>query len=163
MGIELIAAAALVVTGYEVYEGNQARNEAKDNYAKQADEQRKAQGEQKALNFQQQAMEVRKQVREERVRRAKLMQASEAGGTANSSGEIGATGSMTTQLNDNLGINYGRADAGNRIGGYLQNAADFGTAAQQAVMTAQNADAIAGLSMNIFSAAGGFGSFKKGK
>lgn len=150
-----IAIGAAVLGGVSAYEGIQSRKEAAANYASQADEQRKAQGEQKALNFQQQAQERRNQVREERVRRAKLLQASENGGTADSSGEYGAMGSLATQLSSNLGINAGRAQAGANIGGYLQNAADFGTAAQQAVMGAQNWDQIGSFAGSIFSAAGG--------
>lgn len=155
-----IAVAAVAISAYSAYEGHEARAEASDNYKAQANEQRHAGAEQRALNFQQQAEERRSQIREERVRRAKILQASEDTGVAGSSGEFGAIGSLSTTLSNNLGINAGRAEAGNRIGGYMQNAADFGTAAQQAVLQAQNADALFNVGMSIFSATGGGG---KGK
>lgn len=154
--ISWIAIVAVAGAGVSAYEGHKDRAEAADNYAAQAAEQRKAQGEQKALTFQQQSIERRAQIREERVKRAKIMQASENGGTASSSGEFGSIDSLATQLDSNLGINAGRAAAGNRIGGYMQNAADFGTAAQQASLSAQTADSMFQLSSSIFSAAGGF-------
>lgn len=156
-----IAVASAFIGGVSAYNGIQSRKEAASNYSQQADEQRKAQGEQKALSFQQQAQERRNQIREERVRRAKLMQASENSGTAGSSGESGALGSLSTQLSNNLGINAARAQAGANIGGYLQNAADFGTAAQNAIAGAQTADAIGGFAGSIFSASGGYGTISK--
>lgn len=155
-----IAVASAIAGGVSAYSGIQSRKEAAANYSAQADEQRKAQSEQSALNFQQQAQERRNQVREERVRRAKILQASENGGTAGSSGEYGAIDSLATQLSSNLGINAGRAQAGANIGGYLQNAADFGLAAQQAVSGAQTADSLFNLAGNIFTASGGYKTLK---
>lgn len=156
----IIALGGLFLGGVAAYQGYESRKDAQANYAAQAAEGRKAQGEQKALNFQSQANERRNQVREERVRRAKILAASENSGTAGSSGEMGAVDSLSTQLNSNLAINMGRAEAGNRISGYMQNAADFGTAAQNAVMGAQNWDSIFGVSMNIFQGAGGASALK---
>jgi hypothetical protein len=158
-----VAVAALAVGSYSAYEGHESRKEAQENYNKSAEEQRKAQQEKRALQFQEQAQERRNQVREERVRRAKIMQASENTGVGDSSGLVGATSSLSTQLNNNMGIMAGRAAAGDRISGYLQNAADFNTAAQSAVFDAQNADQLFSLSTSVFSAAGGFGAFKPAK
>lgn len=152
-----LAVAAVSIGAYAAYEGHESRVEAQDNYRNQAAEQRKAQGEQRALNFQQQAEERRSQIREERVRRAKILQGSNNTGVSDSSGALGAIGSLSTTLNNNLGINAGRAAAGDRIGGYQQNAADFNTAAQIASLSAQNADQLFSLSASIFSATGGFG------
>lgn len=163
MGLEVIAYAAFAVASVSAYEGIQSRKESSANYAKSAEENRKANREQQALNYQQQTEERRKLVREERVRRARLLQAAENTGSAGSSSEFGALGSMNTQLQANLGVNAARADAGGRISGYMQNAADFNTAAQQASMSAQNWDAIMGLSSNIFMAAGGFNAGKPPK
>lgn len=160
MGIE-VALIGLAVAAYGAYEGHEGRKEAKANYQRQAQESRKARAEEKALNFQQQAEERRKLVREERVRRARILQAAEGTGGAGSSGEYGAIAGMNTQLQSNLGINLGRAEAGNRISGYLQNAADFGTAAQNSIFEVQNADAIFGIGMNIFNASGGASNFNK--
>lgn len=147
---------AMVIGGISAYEGHEARKDAQENYNKSADEQRKAQNEQRALRYQDQATERRNQVREERVRRAKILQAAENTGVGGSSGLYGAVSGLTTQLNNNLAINEGKAEAGDRIGGYLQNAADFNTAAQNSVFSAQNADQLFSLSTSIFSASGGF-------
>jgi Flp pilus assembly protein TadB len=159
------AIVGLAIAAYGAYEGTEARKDASKANKSAAEENRKARGEEKALNYQSQAQERRSQVREERVRRARIIQASENGGTDGSSGEYGAVSSLSTGLSANIGMNLGRAQAGNLIGGYLQNAADFNTAAQTAATNAQNADALAGLGMSIFSSAGGFGSFgsPKGK
>lgn len=156
----IVAAAALATAGVSAYNGYQARKEQKAAMDQSADQSRKAQAEQRALKFQEQAQERRNQIREERVRRAKILQASENTGVGDSSGAYGAVDSLSTQLNNNLGINAGRAAAGDRIGGYLQNAADFNLAGQQAAISAQNADSLFSLSGSIFSAAGGFGAFK---
>lgn len=158
-----IATLAAVASTVGAVQGYEARKDAQKANKAAANEQRKVQGEQKALNFQAQAEERRKQVREERVRRAKLLQASNNTGGAGSSGELGAVGSLATQLNANIGINLGKAAAGNRISGYLQNAADFNTASQNAMMDAQNGDALFGVGMNIFNAAGGVNAFKTPK
>jgi cell division protein FtsL len=127
----IIAVAALATAGAAAYSGYQSRKDMKEANQNAAAEQRKAQGEQRALKFQEQAQERRNQIREERVRRAKILQASENTGVGDSSGAYGAVDGLSTQLNNNLGINAGRAVAGDRIGGYMQNAADFNLAAQQ--------------------------------
>lgn len=152
----LIAAAALTVSAIGVYNGIQGRKDAAAAYQSQAEEGKKIQSEQKALNAQAQANEKRAQIREERVRRGKIMQASENTGAGGSSSEFGAISSLSTQLETNLGINASRAEAGNRIGGYAQNAADFGTAAQRASLSAQNGDSLFSMSQSIFGSAGGF-------
>jgi hypothetical protein len=153
------AATSAAVGAYSAHQGVEARRDANRAYAQSAAEERKVRGEQKALNLQAQAEERRKLVREERVRRARLIQSSENSGGSGSSSEYGALGGMSTQLNSNLGINLGRAAAGERISTYTQNAADFNFAAQQSVMQAQNADGMLNLSMNIFNSAGGLNAF----
>lgn len=86
--------------------------------------QKKARNEEKARNTAQQMAERRQQVREERIKRARVMQASENTGTAGSSGELGAVSSIGTQLGANLGFNQSMIESGNRIGGYAQQAAN---------------------------------------
>lgn len=153
----IVAVGALAVAGASAYVGYQSRKDAAAAYKSQAQEERKVRNEQKALNFQQQAAERRAQIREERVRRAKILQGAENGGAAGSSGEAGALSSLSTQLNVNIGLNLGRQQAANTIGGYMQNAANFGTAAMSASSSAQNADSLFNLSTSVFSAAGGVG------
>lgn len=156
----IVAYSALGLGAVSAYSGYQGRKEAAAAYKAQAQEESKARNEQKALNYQQQAQERRAQIREERVRRAKILQSAENGGAAGSSGEAGAIGSLSTQLNANLGLNLGRQQAANTIGGYMQNAANFGTAAMSASASAQNADSLFNLSTSAFSAVGGWGAIR---
>lgn len=157
----IVAAAAVVVSAAGVQQGIKGRREAKRANENAARENSKAREQQRALNAQEQANERRAQIREERVRRAHILQAAENSGVAGSSGEIGAMGGMATQLAANIGLNLGRAQGGNAISGYLQNAADFNTAAQSAAYRAQNGDALFSMSQSIFSAAGGVDTLEK--
>lgn len=158
----IVAAVALTTAAVSAYQGHEARQDAKRAAKKSAAEQRKAQAEQRAMNAQQQAQERRQQIREERVRRARILQTANNTGTGEGSGVLGALGSLSTQLFNNIGINKGRAAAGDRISIFSQNAADYNLAGQMAGFRAQNADAMGSLSMSIFSAAGGAGSFGGG-
>lgn len=151
----VIAAASLTVGAASAVSAYEGRKDAKEAARRSADEQRKVQAEQKALNAQQAAQERRNQIREERVRRARILQSSENTGADGSSGLSGALGSMSAQLGNNLGINAGRIAAGNRISTFTQNAADFNLAAQESMNKASNADTLFNLSGSIFNAAGG--------
>lgn len=114
MGIEVVlAAVALTSTVASI-----------DQQRKAAKAQGKARNEEKARNTAQQMAERRQQVREERIKRARVMQAAENTGTAGSSGELGAVSSIGTQLGANLGFNQSMIESGNRISGYAQQAAD---------------------------------------
>lgn len=158
MGYAVYAFYALMA--YEAYDGIQERKKTSSAYESAANEQKKANREQDALNFQKRTEERRNLVREERVRRARLLQAAENTGASYSSGEAGALGSMNTQLQSNLGANAASADIGGRLSGYLQNAADFNTAAQKSAMAAQNADqlfSIFGKAAGSMGGAGGAG------
>lgn len=150
-GIALAIAAVSAKIGYD------ARQDAKEANRAAAAEQKKARGEVNAVNASKQAQEKRAAIREERVRRGKILQASANTGTSASSGVLGAEGGLSTQLSNNLAINAGMAAAGQRIGVYEQNAADFNLAAQEAALQAQNADSIFSTSMSMFSQTGGFG------
>lgn len=156
----IVAVGALAVSAGAAYAGYQGRKDAQQASEQAAEEQRKSRAEQQALNAQNQAIEQRKLIREERVRRGMIMQNSENTGTADSSGQFGAIGGLGTELGSNLGINAGRAAAGSRISGYLQNAADFNLASQRAALGAQNADQLFSLSGSIFQGAGGIGQLK---
>lgn len=114
-----------------------AQQDAKEAAGKSAEEQRKARQEQAAEQARQQADEKRKMVREERVRRGRLLQASENTGTTGSSGELGALGSLSTQLSANTGANAGMKRTGEAITGYNQAAADFSFEAQQSMADAR--------------------------
>lgn len=109
----IVAAASLTLTAASIKQQGKA-----------AKAQKKIQNEEKARNTAQQMAERRQQVREERIKRARVMQASENTGTAGSSGELGAVSSIGTQLGANLGFNQSMIESGNRISGYTQQAAD---------------------------------------
>jgi hypothetical protein len=114
----------------------------------------KAQGrirdEQQAQNKAQQLKEKRNQIREERVKRARLMQASENTGVADSSGEAGAVGSISSQLGSNLGFNQGAIQASERISAFSQQAADATGNAQLSSALSQAAPVIGGMAESIF-------------
>jgi hypothetical protein len=134
--------------------------DAKSSARKSAEEQRKAQSEQRAVQARQAAEEKRKQVREERVRRAKILQGSENTGVTGSSGEIGALGSLSTQLAANLGSNVGASRSGALIGGFNQTAADFSFDASKSMQEAGQWSQLAGVGENIFAASNGLSKLK---
>lgn len=148
----VILAAASV---YSAYQGYESRKEAQANARSAAEEQRKAQAEQKAMNAQKAAQERRAQIREERVRRARIIQGAENTGTSGSSGLSGAVSSISSQFAGNVGYNLGQLQGANAISDYSQKAADFSFNANKASMDAQNYDSLFGLSTNIFMASGG--------
>lgn len=158
----ILAAGALAIGGASYVAAEKGRKQAQANYAQQSREQAKVRSEQAALNAQQAANERRQQVREERIRRARVLSAAENTGTEGSSGALGAVGGFATQLGANIGTNLGQLFGTGRINQYSQSAADFGTAAQQAQSRQAGAQNLMGLSMSIFSAAGGFGQLEKG-
>lgn len=140
------AAVALVAAAGSAYQANQSRKDA-------AGERAKAENVNRAQRAQEAAQERRKLVREERVKRARILQAGANTGTEDSSGEYGALGGMATQLSSNLGFNAGTIARGRQASGFLQNAFDN-------EQDAQRWDSIGSVSSSIFSAAGGFGAFK---
>lgn len=116
MGLETATLAAIsagttaVGTVYSISQNQSARSE-----------QRKIAATQNASNRQAQAEEQRQRVREERVKRARLLQAGEAAGTTSSSGELGALGSLSTQLQSNTGSNLGKVNNALSISSSQQN------------------------------------------
>lgn len=135
MGVlEAVAAViAIAGTGYSIQQQQEAKKEQK----KAANEQRKIQSEQRAQNEAAASQERRKQLREERIRRSKILAASEAAGTVGSSGEVGALGSLSTTLSSNLGSNRAALNSASDISLFSQNAANFTSAANQANANAQ--------------------------
>lgn len=115
------AVVALVSTAVAVDQGNKAQAASEE----AADRDKKARAEQKASQSQQAAQERRQQIREERVRRARILQAGENTGTSESSGEFGAIGSLGTQLGSNIGFNLGQLNSAQRQSDLLQQGADF--------------------------------------
>jgi hypothetical protein len=123
------AAVALISTGVSIQQGRQS-----------AKAQRKASDAQQRIADAQTAREKRGQVREARIRRAEVISQAEATGASGSSGEMGATSSIQSQLGSNLGhLNYvqGQAQYASR---QLQQAAKF----QSNAATAQAIGNVAG-------------------
>lgn len=138
MGIETVAYIALASTIASTAAQYSAQQKA-------AGEQEKAQKEQQAMNAAKAAQERRQQIREERVRQARLLQASENTGATDSSGQIGAEGSLATQLQSNVGFNLGALRSAGNISRFNQNAADY-------LEEAQMWKAVGQISQSIFSA-----------
>ena len=123
------AAVALFTTGVSMQQQAQATRS-----------QRKASAAQQRIADAQTAREKRGQVREARIRRAEVISQAEATGASGSSGEMGATSSIQSQLGSNLGhLNYvqGQAQYASR---QLQQAANF----QSNANTAQAVSNLAG-------------------
>ena len=153
MGLEtatIIAITSAVVGTASYVEAKDARGEQRAASERSAQQQREARSVQEASNAQQAAMESRQQIREERVRRAKILQGAQNTGTAMSSGEFGSIGSLSTNLSSNIGANRGALMRGQEISAFNQNAADFNLAAQNAGIDAANAQSLFNLSTSIF-------------
>jgi hypothetical protein len=142
------AMAAAATTAYS--EGEKARSEQEHQMQMAAEEQRQARSVSEAEKAQQAAIEQRQQIREERVRRARIIQSATNSGTLVSSGVSGATGSLSTQLGANLGANMGSLMRGGEISAFNQKAADYGLAGQMAGFDAQNMGTLFSLSTSIF-------------
>ena len=83
------------------------------------------QAEESSSNARQAAIARRQAVREERVKRAQIIPASETAGTGGSSGELGATGGMQGQLGANMGSSQGMIMQGQRISFNSQASANW--------------------------------------
>jgi hypothetical protein len=134
-----------------------AKQDAKRKAEQAASAQRKAGAEQAAGNAAQQAAERRRSVREERVRRARILQSSENTGTTGSSGETGGIASLSTGLSSNLGANAGAINRSVNISNFSQQAADFSFASQQSMTDAASFSQLGNLAMSAFSMTGGGG------
>jgi len=140
----IIAAVALTATVYSA-------QEQKKQASKQNEAQTKIRNEDIASNKAKQMAERRQQIREERIKRARVLATSEASGTVGSSGEAGALGSMNTQLGVNVGANQSMIQSGQRVSVFSQDAANAQLAGQQAAMFGQLVNAAAPVAGSIFS------------
>lgn len=147
MGIEV---AALLISAAGVVGSISAQQNAKKESKRAAEDQRKIQSENRATAAQQRAQEQRTQVREERVRRARILQSAENGGVDGSSGEIGAVGALSTNLGNNLGINLGRAASADRSSIFAQSAADHTFEANKSMQEANMWGQASSIGKNIF-------------
>lgn len=67
----------------------------------------------------------RQRIREERIRRAQIIAASENQGTSASSGQVGAVGALSSNLAGLIGNSLGESKANAAVSSKLQSAADF--------------------------------------
>ena len=119
-----VAVAAVAVAGASAYESNkQAKAAAK----KEEEASEVASAEQAA----QQAAQTRSQIREERVRRAQILQSSENTGVTGSSGALGATGALQTTVGSNLAAASRQANSARAITGLQQDAANLMTESRE--------------------------------
>tara|TARA_Y100001973_G_scaffold106665_1_gene186296 strand:+ start:17081 stop:17608 length:528 start_codon:yes stop_codon:yes gene_type:complete len=139
----IIAAASLATTAAAGYMQYQAASDAAD----AREEAGKISGAQQQI---QQRRGTRQAIREERIRRARIMQAAESTGVGGSSGQFGSTAALSTLTGTNVANQRGQAAAARGIGAANQRAAD-------AQSTGQMWGAIGQVSGSVFSAAGGFG------
>lgn len=143
VALAVMAVAAVASTAVSVVSGNQSRAAARHANDLQQD----AADEQRASNAQQAAQAARDQYRQDRIKRARIMQSAENTGAEYSSGEAGALGSLQTQFSTNQGDIQGQYDRGVRIG-------DDASAAGQTLFNAQqSAGQMQGIS-SIFSSIG---------
>lgn len=144
----VIAAAALATTAVATYQQAKARGDAAD----AREEAQEISGAQQQVS---QRRATRQQVREERIRRARIMQASENTGVAASSSQFGATAALGTLAASNRAAGQGATRASQGISRANQSALDF-----------QNQASIWGgvgqLGSQAFGASGGFGTIFSG-
>ena len=119
MGIELIIAGLSAITGVV---GGIAQASAASSAARQ---QREANATQSAQNQVEGTQSRRERIREARIRRAQMIAASETTGTSNSSGLIGGTGALNTNLGGLVSASSGASAANNGINRNMQRAADY--------------------------------------
>lgn len=157
--LAVTAAVAVGVTAYSMHQQQRAASRAQDRADRAAEEQKRINAEQRASQAAQAAQERRKQVREERIRRARIMQSAENTGVTDSSGALGSVSALSTNLGANLGFNLGEVQRAGRIGGMMDRVSDYTMQSQRLMNTAAMWGSIGSFSSSIFSNVGGFGAF----
>lgn len=153
----LIGAGASAYGAYKSYEQGKNLAEAFTTSSRRISKlQEQSQAEQRAEQAARSAGERRQQIREERVKRSRIMQASQNTGVGGSSGEAGALSSASTQLGANVGFNLGAIQSANNITGLNQAIADTSSAYQEQANAPNNFNAISQLGTSLFGGTGGF-------
>lgn len=140
MGIELVLAGLSAVVG--VIGGIAQANAT----ASAANAQREVNNIQGAQQETAAAESRRQRIREQRIRRAQIVAASENQGTSASSGQIGAVGALSTNLAGLIGNSLGESRANAGVNRNSQRAADF----------TANANMIGALTNTVQQGIGGF-------
>ena len=92
--------------------------------------------------------QIRQQVREERIRRATIMQGAQNTGVSASSGELGSLGALQTSIGANIGSMARQQASANAVGNLMQSAADKEAAGARGA-------AIGNFASSVFSAGAG--------
>jgi len=161
MGLDpiTIGIASLAMSGVSAVVQHGEQKKAAAAQQNSANEQTKARQEQQAGQAAQAAQERRAQIREERSRRARILQSSENTGVGVSSGSAGSTGGLATELGSNLGANLGSQQRANNISSFNQNAADYLSSAQSHINSANTWGQVGSLGTSIFNQVDGFKNF----
>lgn len=119
LGISAVASTAFGVVG--AVQANRAAQEQEDanKVSKARDENRRRE-------------QLRQRVREERIRRAQILNSAENTGTSSSSGAIGAVGALSSSLGGVFSFSRAEKRAADSISRKTQNAANFNNSAQLA-------------------------------
>lgn len=151
-----IAVAGLVMavagTAMAVVSGNQARAAARH----QADLQKQANAEIQARNNAQRAQEQRQLIREARIKNARMEQMSANTGTTGSSGEMGASSAISTNLSSSLGMNNNISAITDNISELNSQIADSQVDQMNAQKTGVLGSGLTSIGGSMFSAAGGY-------
>lgn len=130
MGIEVLIGVALAAASVA---GGFVQASAQSKAAKEAAAaQREANDIQSAAQTVENRQNRRQAIREERIRRARIIQQSETTGVSGSSGQIGATGSLNTNTGNAIGFQSTQERAAYGIGQANQRAVDARTRGQVA-------------------------------
>ena len=157
----IIGAGASAYGAYKSYEQGKDLAEAFTTSSRKISGlQAQSQAEQRAEQAARAAGERRQQIREERVKRSRIMQSSQNTGTGGSSGEAGALSSLSTQFGSNIGFNLGAKQTADSITGLNQEIADVSGAYQQQASEPNNYGLVSQAGSSIFAASGGFNTLK---
>ncbi len=103
----------------------QAQDKAERAQERGLNEQEKSRAVQAAENASKAAAEKRRLLREERVRRANILQSSEGTGVTDSSGQIVALENVASKAGDAIAMNEGALEAAGQMSIFEQNASNF--------------------------------------
>lgn len=120
----IVAVAAVAVAAGSAYMSAQAQKDA----AKERKEAGKVSSAEQAA---QRNQNRRQSIREERVRRAQVMQSAQNTGVSESSGELGATSALGTLISSNVATQSRQQNASNGIAEASQNAANSDLSSMQ--------------------------------
>jgi len=151
--------ASLVIGAFSAVSSYSAQSKAADAQQQQAQAQQEANAAQERSAKVQQQRDRLRQVREARIARARVIsQASQSGLGAGTSGLVGGTGSISSQLGSNIGaINVAQTFA-DEASAANQKAANFGSQANRLSAEAGGWQALSGLA---FGASNQFGGWQK--